>query len=71
MGVCLTHVESTPLDATMELSKAHGPQQQGAALMTRTIKYVALDVHQATTLASVPTDDTWEWDGRQWREVHP
>src|SRR3970282_1604885 len=31
----------------------HGPQPQGAALMTRATKYVALDVHQATTLASV------------------
>src|SRR5260370_14410776 len=36
----------------MELSKTHGPQQ-GAALMKRTTKYVALDVHQATTVASV------------------
>src|SRR5438552_2825446 len=48
----LTHVESTPLVATMESSRTHGPQQ-GAALMKRTTKYVALDVHQATTLASV------------------
>src|SRR3970282_959177 len=31
----------------------HGPQPQGAALMTRATKYVALDVHQATTLAAV------------------
>src|SRR5438876_9936317 len=36
----------------MESSRTHGPQQ-GAALMKRTTKYVALDVHQATTLASV------------------
>jgi hypothetical protein len=36
----------------MEVSKSHAPQQ-GAALMKRTSKYVALDVHQATTLASV------------------
>src|SRR5260370_34655367 len=36
----------------MELSKTHGPQQ-GAALMKRTTKYVALDVHQAMTVASV------------------
>src|SRR6266700_7994306 len=49
---CLTHVESTPLVATMESSRTHGPQQ-GAALMKRTTKYVAQDVHQATTLASV------------------
>src|SRR6266542_6885804 len=37
----------------MESCPTHGPQQQEAALMTRTDKYVALDVHQATTLASV------------------
>src|SRR5438876_10050775 len=48
----LTHVESAPLAATMEVSNRHGPQQ-GAALMKRTTKYVALDVHQATTVASV------------------
>src|SRR5437667_1401158 len=36
----------------MELSKTHGPQQ-GAASMKRTTKHVALDVHQATTVASV------------------
>src|SRR2546428_2866183 len=36
----------------MESTKARGPQQ-GAALMKRTTKYVALDVHQATTSASV------------------
>src|SRR6266581_1087710 len=39
----------------MESSRTHGPQQ-GAALMKRTTKYVALDVHQATTLASVRED---------------
>src|SRR3990172_11266455 len=48
----ITHVESTPLGATMELSKSPG-QHQGAALMKRTTKYVGLDVHQATTVASV------------------
>src|SRR3990172_10070879 len=52
MRSCLTHIESAPLAATMELSKTHGPQQ-GAALMKRTSKHVALDVHQATTVASV------------------
>src|SRR6266566_5662549 len=52
---CLTHVESAPLAATMEVSKSHGPQQ-GAALMKRTTKHVALDVHQATTVASVRED---------------
>jgi transposase len=36
----------------MEVSKTHGAQQ-GAALMKHTTKYVALDVHQATTVASV------------------
>src|SRR6266540_5214471 len=48
----LTHVESAPLAVTMESTKTRGPQQ-GAALMKRTTKYVALDVHQATTVASV------------------
>src|SRR6266487_447796 len=47
----LTHVESAPLTATMESTQTRGPQQ-GAALMKRTSKYVALDVHQATTSAS-------------------
>src|ERR671924_806170 len=50
--VCLTHIESTPLGATMELSKSRG-SHQGVALMKRTTKYVALDVHQATTVSSV------------------
>jgi hypothetical protein len=36
----------------MEVSNHHG-SQQGAALLKRTTKYVALDVHQATTVASV------------------
>src|SRR5206468_7827218 len=49
---CLTHVESAPLAVTMESTKTRDPQQ-GAALMKRTTKYVALDVHQATTVASV------------------
>src|SRR2546427_3687337 len=49
---CLTHVESAPLAVTMESTKTRG-SQQGAALMKRTTKYVALDVHQATTVASV------------------
>ena len=48
----LTHVESAPVAATMESTETRGPQQ-GAALMKRTTKYVALDVHQATTSASV------------------
>src|SRR2546422_759625 len=55
MARCLTHVESAPLAATMESTKTRGPQQ-GAALMKRTTKYVALDVHQATTVASVRED---------------
>src|SRR5438552_6357863 len=54
-GVRLTHVESTPLVATMESSRTHGPQQ-GAALMKRTTKYVALDVHQAMTVVAVRDD---------------
>jgi len=48
----LTHVESAPLAVTMESTRTRDPQQ-GAALMKRTTKYVALDVHQATTVASV------------------
>src|SRR5438093_11208107 len=55
MKPCLTHIESAPLASTMELSRTHGPQQ-GAALMKRTTKHVALDVHQATTIASVRED---------------
>jgi len=39
----------------MESTKTRGPQQ-GAALMKRTTKYVALDIHQATTVASVRED---------------
>src|SRR5438093_12902497 len=48
----LTHVESAPLAATIESTKTCG-SQQGAALMKRTTKDVAFDVHQATTVASV------------------
>src|SRR6266542_96917 len=48
----LTHVESAPLAATIESTKTCG-SQQGAALMKRTTQAVALDVHQATTVASV------------------
>jgi transposase-like protein len=45
--------ENSALDrATMELPSNRGPHQ-GAALMKRTAKYVGLDVHQATTVASV------------------
>src|SRR5512146_3114437 len=52
-GWCsLTDIESAPLTATMELSRHHRPQP-GGALMKRSTKYVALDVHQATTVASV------------------
>src|SRR5688572_14954389 len=36
----------------MKSTKTNG-SHQGAALMARTTKYVALDVHQATTVASV------------------
>jgi len=36
----------------MELWRNHGPQQ-GGALMKGSTKYVALDVHQATTVTSV------------------
>src|SRR5207245_7106922 len=55
VGCRLTHVESAPLAVTMESTTTRGPQQ-GAALMKRPTKYVALDVHQATTVASVRED---------------
>src|SRR5437867_2009323 len=48
----LTHIESAPLAATMELSRTHGPRQ-GAALMKGTTKHVALDAHEATTVGLV------------------
>src|SRR5207244_9014887 len=47
-----TDIESAPLPATMEVSDSHG-SQQGGALMKQTTKYTGLDVHQATTVASV------------------
>jgi hypothetical protein len=37
----------------METAKYTHVFHQGAALMKRTTKYVGLDVHQATTVASV------------------
>src|SRR5690606_39227908 len=62
----LTHVESTPLGATMESMKTRG-SHQGAALMKRTRKYVGLDVHQASTVVSVRGES-----GRViWRTVLP
>ena len=51
----LTDIESTPLTATMQVSRPHG-SQQGAALMKQTTKYVGLDVQQATTVAVVRND---------------
>ena len=48
-----THVESTPLGVTMESAWNNHGSHQGATLIKRTTKYVALDVHQATTVASV------------------
>jgi len=39
----------------MEVSSKHG-SHPGAALMKQTTKYVGLDVHQATTVATVRTD---------------
>ncbi len=51
----ITHVESTPLARLKEPVQFLGPgkKEQGAALMKRNTKYVGLDVHQATTVASV------------------
>src|SRR5690606_13651297 len=51
----LTDIESTPRTGTMEVSPTHG-SQPGAALMKQTTKYVALDVRQATSVASVRED---------------
>ena len=48
----VTHVESTPPACPMESVEFIGPKP-GADLMKRTTKYVALDVHQDTTVASV------------------
>ena len=48
-------IEGTPLAATMKSTKTHG-SPLGAALMTRSTKYVALAVHQATTLAAIRTE---------------
>jgi len=48
----LTDIESTPLAGNTKSTKTRGTQQ-GAALMKRTRKYAALDVHQTTTSASV------------------
>src|SRR6266511_113020 len=45
-------LRGTPFIATMDPSQTRGPQK-GAASMKRTTKYVALDVHQATTGAPV------------------
>src|SRR5919106_510473 len=54
-GCGLTHVEGAPIAVAMELPNTHGSQQR-AALMKRTTIDAALDVHQATTLASVRDD---------------
>jgi hypothetical protein len=47
------HIESTPLGLGMEKAKYTHVFHQGAALMKRRTKYVGLDVHQATTAASM------------------
>jgi hypothetical protein len=47
----LPNVESTPLPSIPETSKTDGPQQ-AAALTKLTTKYVAYDVHEATTAGS-------------------
>src|SRR3954462_843866 len=48
----LTHVESTPPSASQPMRTQRPPQQE-AALMKCSTKYVGLDVHQATTSATV------------------
>jgi hypothetical protein len=50
--VGLTHIESTP-PAAVPRSRTTREPQQGAALMRCSTKYVGLDVHQATTVATV------------------
>ena len=51
---CETHIESTPpVGEVTESTTTRTSQQQGTALMKRTTKYVALDVHQASTVSSV------------------
>ena len=52
VGRRITHIESTPLACTLQSGRTQGTTQ-GAALMKRTTKYVALDVHQASTVMSV------------------
>src|SRR5689334_4241007 len=48
----LTHVESTPLPVSLELSKPK--RKEGAAAMKQqAIHFVGLDVHQSTVVASV------------------
>src|SRR5882672_3151853 len=48
----LTHIESTPLPATLESPKTRS--RKGAAAMEKqAIQYLAFDVHQATVVATV------------------
>src|SRR5262245_45619546 len=48
----LTHIESTPLPATLELRKTRS-RKGAAAMKNQAIQYLAFDVHQATTVATV------------------
>src|SRR5947208_2046826 len=51
-AVRLTHVESAPLPVSLELTRTK--RKEGtAAMKQQAIQYLALDVHQATVVASL------------------
>src|SRR5689334_20789289 len=47
-----THIESTPLPANLESPKTKS-RKGAAAMKNQAIQYLALDVHQATTVATM------------------
>src|SRR5438477_5319594 len=48
----LTHIESAPLPATLELRQTRS-RKGAAAMKNQAIQYLAFDVHQATVVATV------------------
>lgn len=48
----LTHIESTPLPGSLE-SNEKTKRQGGATVMKTAIKYVAMDVHQASIVSTI------------------
>src|SRR5690242_1955231 len=52
MEIGLTHIESALPPATLESPKTKS-RKGAAAMKNQAIQYLALDVHQATTVASV------------------